>query len=570
LTLGTGAGARAETLLRENAENGAANILDNVGSDFSLIQSETVGEGDFAFHLANPNFEDKWFVIDETLSIQPDSKLFFLSRLGWATNRQVARVQISTNGGSTWPNTIYSQEGTGGAGEGSFTLKEVDLAPFASQNVRFRFFYEHTGGSAFTQTDSDVGWFVDDIQVGDEFGKLQWSIGDPTPHEQLYLEYLNRARADALAEARRLRDETDSDVDDAYDFFNIERQDIVEQFEWYVDNGAIDQFAQPLSFQADLLRAAQLHSQDQFQNQFQGHFSSNNPPAPFQPGDSLGDRLDAVGYSGGAGENVFSHAESVAHGHAGFDVDWGDLNNPGAPFYNPAFDNQGMQNPAGHRRNMHNGDFSEAGIGVVNGTNGSVGPQIVTQDLGDPGDVRYVTGVVYEDLNSNSFYDIGEGRSGVRIDVEGSAFYAVSGTSGGYSVPVNEDGAYDVTFSGGGFSSFMATANVLNGQNVKIDYLASAITMLAGDFNDDGKVDAADYVVWRKNEGTLDEYNTWRTNFGRTTGGGDGSVASFAAKSAVPEPSTVLLIMAGCFAAGGTSRILGGRRHSLPVDCQRN
>jgi hypothetical protein len=247
---------------------------------------------------------------------------------------------------------------------------------------------------------------------------------------------------------------------------------------------------------------------------------------------------------------VFSHAESVAHGHAGFDVDWGNLNNPGAPFYNPNFDNQGMQNPAGHRRNMHNGDFSEAGIGVVNGTNGSVGPQIVTQDLGDPGDVRYVTGVVYEDLNSNSFYDIGEGRSGVRIDVEGSAFYAVSGTSGGYSVPVNEDGTYDVTFSGGGFSSFMTTANVLNGQNVKVDYLASAITMLAGDFNDDGKVDAADYVVWRKNEGTQEEYNTWRTNFGRTAGGGDGSAASLAAQASVPEPSSILLI-AGCWLLAG-------------------
>jgi hypothetical protein len=88
---------------------------------------------------------------------------------------------------------------------------------------------------------------------------------------------------------------------------------------------------------------------------------------------------------------------------------------------------------------------------------------------------------------------------------------------------------------------------------VKVDYLASAITMLAGDFNEDGRVDAADYVVWRKTDGTQDEYNTWRTNFGRTAGG-DGSAASFAAQSAVPEPTTILLIMVGCLAAGGTSR----------------
>jgi hypothetical protein len=526
--------ARAQTLLRENAENGLANVLNNVGGIFPLIQSDTVAEGNFAFHLANPGFQDTWFAIDETITIQPDSKLFFLSRLGWATPNQFARVQLSTNGGVSWPTTIYSQAGSDDSGEGSFSLREVNLAPYANQNVRFRFFYEYTSGQMYPGTSSQEGWFVDDIQVGDEFGKLAWSIGDPTPHEQLYLEYLNRARADALAEARRLRDETDSDVMQAYDFFDIKGQDIVEQFEWYVQNGAIDRFAQPLSFQADLLRAAQLHSQDQFENQFQGHFSSSNPPAPFQPGDSLGDRLQAVGYGGGAGENVFSHAESVAHGHAGFDVDWGNINNPGGQFYNPNFNGQGMQNPAGHRINIHNGDFSEAGIGVVLGTNGSVGPQVVTQDLGDPGDVRYVTGVVYEDLNGNSFYDLGEGRSGVRVDVEGAAFYAVSSTSGGYSVPVPQDGTYDVMFSGGGFSPFMTTANVFDGRNVKVDYLASIINMLAGDFNEDGAVDAADYVVWRESDGSQDEYNSWRANFGRTTISG----------AAIPEPATLLLAVA--------------------------
>jgi len=35
-----------------------------------------------------------------------------------------------------------------------------------------------------------------------------------------------------------------------------------------------------------------------------------------------------------------------------------------------------------------------------------------------------------------------------------------------------------------------------------------------GDFNGDGVVDAADYVTWRKNHGSTEEYNTWRDNFG--------------------------------------------------------
>jgi len=35
-----------------------------------------------------------------------------------------------------------------------------------------------------------------------------------------------------------------------------------------------------------------------------------------------------------------------------------------------------------------------------------------------------------------------------------------------------------------------------------------------GDFNSDGQVDAADYVVWRKNGGSVNEYDAWRATFG--------------------------------------------------------
>jgi len=37
---------------------------------------------------------------------------------------------------------------------------------------------------------------------------------------------------------------------------------------------------------------------------------------------------------------------------------------------------------------------------------------------------------------------------------------------------------------------------------------------IAGDFNHDGSVDAADYVVWRKFGGFQASYGAWRANFG--------------------------------------------------------
>jgi hypothetical protein len=71
---------------------------------------------------------------------------------------------------------------------------------------------------------------------------------------------------------------------------------------------------------------------------------------------------------------------------------------------------------------------------------------------------------------------------------------------------------------------------------------------LAGDFNADGTVDAADYVVWRKGDGTLydqDDYNDWRTNFGRSNG--DPPAGSL---TAVPEPTTIGALLA-CIAISG-------------------
>jgi probable HAF family extracellular repeat protein len=69
-------------------------------------------------------------------------------------------------------------------------------------------------------------------------------------------------------------------------------------------------------------------------------------------------------------------------------------------------------------------------------------------------------------------------------------------------------------------------------------FIAVVPVELPGDFNLDGTIDAADYVVWRKNSGTPESYNTWRANFGATLGKGVGGSVSH---NAVPEPHSLLL-----------------------------
>jgi autotransporter-associated beta strand protein len=61
---------------------------------------------------------------------------------------------------------------------------------------------------------------------------------------------------------------------------------------------------------------------------------------------------------------------------------------------------------------------------------------------------------------------------------------------------------------------------------------------LIGDYNRDGSVDAADYVVWRKGIPTTAGYPEWRMNFGDIFGGG----SSAENVNPVPEPMTLALV----------------------------
>ena len=136
------------------------------------------------------------------------------------------------------------------------------------------------------------------------------------------------------------------------------------------------------------------------------------------------------------------------------------------------------------------------------------------------------------------------------LDITGTA--ALDGTLNvsllGSFTPAAGD-VFEIITAAGGISGAFADVILpaLTGNLFwNINYGASSVALevaapgLTGDYNNDGKVDAADYVVWRKNDINGQQgYNDWRANFGRTAGSGSGTSAN----AAVPEPANLVLVV---------------------------
>jgi hypothetical protein len=278
----------------------------------------------------------------------------------------------------------------------------------------------------------------------------QYSIGEPTAEEQLYLELVNRTRADPAAEANRLANTTDPAILAAYKLFAV---DLVK---FQADVAAIAP-TPPLAFEPRLINSARGHTLWMKTFGIQAH-DETDPPGSANVVNSLGDRVSAAGYLlTAAGESIFAYAESPEQGHAGFEVDWG-------------FGPGGVQDPPGHRISNHSASYREIGVGVLDGDGpNNTGPQFVTYDFGNRADLPpLITGVTYYDINGNQFYDIDEGLGAVTVNVSGSDSFAVTSASGGYAVP-STDGARTVTFTVPGAAAVSKNVTVSGGQNVKVD-----------------------------------------------------------------------------------------------------
>jgi hypothetical protein len=156
------------------------------------------------------------------------------------------------------------------------------------------------------------------------------------------------------------------------------------------------------------------------------------------------------------------------------------------------------------------------------------------------GGVSYPNGLIFvnEDSGTNN------GETWMTTPTPAAAVTKIADTAPADAATTETSGILDISgLVGFKPGSILLTTN--QGSSASLTVLINPAATLAGDFNGDGTVDAADYVVWRKGLGTMytaDDYEFWRSQFGQTPGS-LGAAGSELGGNAVPEPGTTALLL---------------------------
>ncbi|MEO8616776.1 MAG: hypothetical protein ABI600_16660 [Luteolibacter sp.] len=127
-------------------------------------------------------------------------------------------------------------------------------------------------------------------------GQALYSFGDPTADEQLYLELINRARANPPAEGARLAATTDPNVLASYTGYAVDLALMQAEFNLIAATP-------PLVPHAALMTSARSHSAWMLANATQAHNEPTNTPFT---------RMTAAGYIWStAGENIYAFSKST-------------------------------------------------------------------------------------------------------------------------------------------------------------------------------------------------------------------------------------------------------------------
>jgi hypothetical protein len=276
------------------------------------------------------------------------------------------------------------------------------------------------------------------------------SSGGPTDQEQYMLQLINEARTNPSAAAAQVSAASNltPNVTATLKYYGVNLQ----QADQTIANATPQA---PLAWNQDLANSAQSQSQYEASAETQTHTGAG--------GSTTQQRIQAAGFTNAtsSAENTYAYASSVMESMQAFLFDWGVASD-------------------GHRINIQQpgvsaqNAYSSVGIGIVQTSNPSVGPMVITQDFGSQANTQaQVVGVAFNDTAGSGFYLPGEGVGGVQIDAVNTKTGAVASTqtwgSGGYELAL-APGQYRIVASSNDTVIQTSTLTV-NTLNIEQDFI---------------------------------------------------------------------------------------------------
>jgi Ca2+-binding RTX toxin-like protein len=262
-----------------------------------------------------------------------------------------------------------------------------------------------------------------------------------TAPEQLLLELINRARLDPLGEAARFDIDLNKDVAPEKTISSTPKQ--------------------ALAPNEVIATAAETHSLWVLENNLFQHTGEG--------GNRANDRMEAAGY---VFSGTWAWGENLALIEGGGQIDLGAAI---VAHYD------GLFKSAEHRTSTLGDAFREIGIAQVAGDFKDTDPSVanasmLTENFALSGTQRFLTGVVYDDTDSDDFYSIGEGRGGVTFTL--GAATTTTAATGGYVLGTAATGPIKIAIDTGTIEGVVETS--LGAGNVKIDVVNGAELLTSG------------------------------------------------------------------------------------------
>lgn len=193
---------------------------------------------------------------------------------------------------------------------------------------------------------------------------------------------------------------------------------------------------------------------------------------------------DVFSHTGRGGSQPWDRAAQAGYGWSGIaeNISW--RGSTGTLDLNAAIEahHKGLfLSTSGHRQNMLNGSYQEIGIAQEYGSFTQSGTtynaSMLTEDFAKPSTAKaFLTGVIFNDTDRNSFYSIGEGVAGTTFSAQGKS--ASSAAAGGYAIGLTAAAGVAVTGKVDGLD-FLFTVGMLGG-NVKVDIVNHNVVFSSG------------------------------------------------------------------------------------------